>query len=160
MPIVQVHAPEARLEVDLLAEMMRKAFEANRWLRSIEGAAERDAARAELTMHSEGGQLALLAMASKSSDPDRRPANTADTYDQLARSGCLDPGQELLLVTSSIYRPYQHLQATRVLSLQHHQIVETVGVPSDERIPSHPPSGLLQEVRATLMAGSSLLGKP
>ena len=152
LPIAEAHAPEARFEIDLLAAMMAAAFGADEWTIEGQGDPRVDPTRAAMRMHADRMRPPLSALASESSAPDERPANTADTYGQFASCEGLEAHQESLLITSTIYRPYQHAQAVRVLGAGHLQIVETTGVPSRSRSVHHPPSGFLQETRATLMA--------
>lgn len=82
-----------------------------------------------------GGPLVDL-VAAPSPEPAKRRANTADTYafwaDEVAE---LLPGDALLLVTSSIYVPFQGCDAVRVLGLPRGVAVEAVGVDvQDERL--------------------------
>ena len=97
-----------------------------------------------------------------SPEPTVRRANTADTYaywaDSCARVG---PDDAILLVTSSIYLPYQHADAVRMLALPHGCSVETVGISfSDERFgalrQSFTAANYLQEIRSAIHAVRSL----
>jgi hypothetical protein len=88
--------------------------------------------------------------------PESRRANTADTYEYWAdRCVHLGPSDSILLVTSSIYVPYQHADAVRMLALPHGCSVETVGIDfSDESLGAlrqpFTPANYLQEVRSTI----------
>ena len=159
LAIAEAHAPNARYEIDLLAAMMGSAFDNDDWWFSRSGDPETDPARAEMTMKcdDDGSTPRLIAMASQSSEPDLRPANTADTYEQLARNERLSSNHQLLLITSTIYRPYQHLQAVRVLGSEHGATAETIGVPSRGSQGRHPPSGHLQEVRSMTLSCLGLI---
>jgi nucleoside-diphosphate-sugar epimerase len=76
---------------------------------------------------------------------------------QFASDVALHEGQELLIITSTIYRPYQHLDALRALG-PYGVTIETVGVPSSPQDrPGYPPSAYLQELRSTIRAGRALL---
>ena len=72
--------------------------------------------------------LARLVVA-PSPEPEKRRANTPDTYswwaDEVAQLG---PGASILVVTSSIYVPYQNAGAVERLGLPYHVSVETVGL--------------------------------
>jgi hypothetical protein len=158
LPIAETYAPGAQYELDLLAAMMSSTLGIDNWHSTSSGDPVTDPARAEIIMRADA-DVAMMALASRSSRPDERPANTADTYEQLALIEQLHPGQQMVLITSSIYRPYQHLQAVRLLTQGHAATVETVGVPSIGGQPTHTPTAYLQEVRSGLQACHALLAK-
>jgi len=103
-----------------------------------------------------------------SSEPERRRANSADTYEFfLARKGVARG----FLVTSEIYVPYQHLEALRTVALPHDLMVETTGFPAAwggklqgmagptnylQEIMAGP-TNYLQEIRSTIQAADRLL---
>lgn len=72
--------------------------------------------------------MPVTVAAAPSSEPERRRANTADSYvwmaEELAR---LQPGQRLLAVTTAIYVPAQHAAAVATLGLPYGVVVDTVG---------------------------------
>lgn len=157
-PVAEQYAPDARHEIDLLAAMMDGEFHTTAaWREAGVGDPEVDPARAESVRHNPGPPD-LTVYAARSSAPDDRPANTADTYLQFARDAPVTAGQSLLLVTSSIYRPYQHMDAVRVLAGRG-VVIETVGVPpsSTARPSDRPPSAYLQEIRSGVRAAAALL---
>ena len=87
-----------------------------------------------------------------------RRANTADTYAFWARrQPGLVAGQTVLLVTSSLHVPFQHLDAVRVLTLRHHCTVETVGVASATPEGAPTIATTLQEVRSALRSALRLV---
>lgn len=151
------YAPTARTELDLIAAMTGLMFGANsNWTTTTEGEPLADSARAQ-EVRRWPGQPEIDIYAARSSQPDRRPANTIDTYQQFARDVVLEDGQELLIITSTIYRPYQHLDALRALG-SYGVTIETIGVPtSPESGSKHPPSAYLQELRSTLRSARALL---
>lgn len=100
--------------------------------------------------------LPLHVFASASSDPDTRSANTMDTYAQAASALTFRPGQQLLLVTTRIYR-YQHLDAIRGLVIPYGVTVETVGTDPSASRREFGPAWYLQEVRSMLMSIDRLL---
>jgi len=60
--------------------------------------------------------LPVHVVGAPSSQPRVRPANTPDTYAWLAgESGWLSTGDSILIVTTSIYAPYQGVDAVRML---------------------------------------------
>jgi hypothetical protein len=100
--------------------------------------------------------LSVRLVIAPSAEPQTRRSNTADTYAYWA-DACvhLKPEDSILLVTSSIYLPYQHADAVRMLALPHGCSVETVGLDfSDENLgplrQSFTPANYLQEVRSAI----------
>ena len=72
--------------------------------------------------------LPVRVVAAPSSDPDRRRANTPDSYEFFAKYlAALRAGERLLLVTTPIYVPAQHAAAVRMLKLPYGVEVDTVG---------------------------------
>lgn len=109
----------------------------------------------------EGAQLDVVA--APSGEPGR-PANTAETYAWWGQEVAeLSPSQRVLLVTTSIYVPYQHADAIRMLSLEYGCAVETVGVPYGFRDGITPQrfdaQHYLQEMRSTIRAYRALLAQ-
>jgi hypothetical protein len=102
-----------------------------------------------------GNGTTVRVAAAPSSDPERRRANTADTYEWFARRvASLSAGDQLLIVTTAIYVPAQHAAAIRMLGLPFKVGIETVGIQPGDVVPeldqSFTPSQYLQEVRSTI----------
>ncbi len=110
---------------------------------------------AELIGH-RGEHPETWVFAARSSDPDHRPANTADTYRQAARHLEFGAGTRLLLVTTHIYATYQHWDAVRVLGLPYGVGLETVGTPPGASRRVFTPDWYAQEVRSTLRSARAL----
>lgn len=108
------------------------------------------------------GVLPVRLVIAPSAEPDMRRANTADTYAYWADSCVhLGPSDSILLVTSSIYLPYQHADAVRMLALPHGCSVETIGIDfSDPRLGGlrqpFTPANYLQEIRSAVRGISAL----
>jgi hypothetical protein len=156
-PAADRYAPAASFEVDLLSAMLAASFSDHQaGSDDREGDPALDPARSQLIRRWPGNPR-LTAYASRSGDPVHRSANTPDTYKQFASDVDLQPDQSILIITSSIYRPYQHLDGVRILS--HYGVeIETVGVPGVPGAgPSHPPSAYLQEFRSTIRSISPVL---
>jgi hypothetical protein len=152
----QRYAPGARSEIDLLTAMMTSAFPRRAgWRDAITGDHATDPHRAEQDRR-RPGRPDLTAYAARSSDPGTRPANTADTYRQFARDADLRAGQAILIVTSAIYLPFQHLDAVQAFA-GYGVTVESVGVPTRSAAPTHPPSAYLQEIRSTVRSAQRVL---
>lgn len=103
-------------------------------------------------MESSTGGNELAAYAAISSQPENRPANTADTYELFADSNQIVPGATALLLTSAIYVPYQHLDAALVLG-RAYLVIETVGLLSSSSR-QHPPHAFRQEIRSALRSAA------
>ncbi len=78
--------------------------------------------------HFDGG-AGISVIAAPSSEPATRRANTIDTYNWWAQRKTPLRGARLLLITSTIYVPYQGAGAIQTLALRYGAEVETVGVP-------------------------------
>lgn len=97
----------------------------------------------------------IRVVAAPSSEPELRRANTADTYrfwaQHIAR---LTPADRVLLVTSTIYVPFQHCDAIRTLGLRHGCGIDTVAVDPQTMDPAlrQPVTStqFLQEIRSAI----------
>lgn len=78
------------------------------------------------TYRADGGPEVHV-LAAPSSDPDRRRANTPDTYEFWARRVSLRATDRILVVTSPIYVPFQHCDAIRMLTLPFGCAIDTIG---------------------------------
>lgn len=100
-------------------------------------------------------QIPLFSIAGPSSEPDKRRANSADTYQFFFKKFKIAAGQKLLLVTSQIYVPYQQIEALRTLALPYELYIETVGFPIDKANKLQgmtEPANYLQEIRSAIQA--------
>lgn len=97
-----------------------------------------------------------------SPEPETRRANSADTYAYWAdRHAHLQPGAQILLITSAIYVPFQGCDAVRVLALPRGCSVETVGVDVTSTDlgalqQQFTPANYLQEIRSAVRSVRSL----
>jgi len=106
------------------------------------------------------GRIPIISIAGPSTEPDKRRANSADTYKFFFERYRVEKGAKLLLITGQIYVPYQQLEAIRTLALPYGVSVETIGFPSDwggKLQGMHQPSNYLQEIRSTIQAMSRFL---
>jgi hypothetical protein len=96
-----------------------------------------------------------VVLAAPSADPDRR-ANTRDNYDVYARQ--IEPGASVLVVTSSIYLPYQFFIALQALGWEQPRTIEAVGFPPEWMggILTGP-KNVLQEIRSALFGAMMTL---
>lgn len=92
-------------------------------------------------------------VAAPSSEPEKRRANSADTYAWWANRTEGLAGSHVLLITNPIYVPYQGAAATEVLAMRFDIDVETVGISACAahlglETQSFHPSDYLQEIRS------------
>jgi len=155
--IAREYTSDARTEVDLLRALADREFPSDMpWQMTLKGdplGAPRIASFRALR----AGPVSLRLYASASSDPNQRPANTADTYRQFADDVRLRSPSRLLLVTTQIYARYQHWDGVRILGLPHRVSLETVGVPVASLGGPLTPAGYLQEVRSAIRSAVALV---
>lgn len=97
----------------------------------------------------------IIVISAPSSEPEKRRANTADTYNFFVDKYELKKGTSLLLLTNQIYVPYQQMEAIRTLGFKHNLMVETIGFSPEwngniQVIKNTP--NYLQEIRSTIMS--------
>ena len=154
------YAPHGRFEVDHLGVMLADLFgSSDAWESELVGDPEVEPSNSSLISVQTGGDRPGLAVyAASSSEPETRPANTADTFKFIAERGDLQVGDQILAITSAIYLPYQHIEAARSLEPLR-VVVETVAPPGTPfSPPSHPANAYRQEIRSGIMAMARLLG--
>ncbi len=110
------------------------------------------------------GRPDLSVIAAPSENPEQRRANTADTYRWWARRQKGVQRGRILVITTSIYVPYQGSAAMQVLGLEFGADVETIGVPpavADLGPYSQVfmPHNYLQEIRSAISGYRTLLDK-
>ncbi len=91
--------------------------------------------------------------------PHARRAKTGDQLRYWADLASLGSEHDILIVTTQLYVPYQHLVASRVLGLERGCAVRSCGVDARSRRPAGTFAGreYLQELRAALRAALALL---
>lgn len=109
-----------------------------------------------------GDGMRVVVAAAPSTKPGERRADTADSLTYLAKLIPLEAGQNVLIVTSSIYANAQQAHALRTLALPHQVSVETVGsapAPDAPRIltKTFNPTLYLLEIRSSVRALYALL---
>lgn len=150
-------APGARTEVEVLMAMADSLQPGGgRWHSEQRGDPLADPARAELVA-GRGEDPQVVAFAAASGAPAERPANTADTYRQVATHLRFTAGTRVLIVTTHIYATYQHWDAVRILGLPYGVELETVGTPPAVSRRAFTPAWYAQEIRSTLRSGRDLV---
>jgi hypothetical protein len=94
-----------------------------------------------------------------SAAPDVRRANTADQLRFWAEKSGIGPEARVVLVTTQIYVPYQHMAAIQILGLEYGCALVTVGVDARSSllpIRTFGAADYLQEVRSALRAAQEL----
>jgi len=94
-------------------------------------------------------------LAAPSADPERR-ANSRDNYDVYANQ--IGPADSILVVTSSIYLPYQFFIALQALGWKQPRTIEAVGFPPEwmQGVLTSP-QNVLQEIRSALFGARNTL---
>ena len=99
--------------------------------------------------------FSIINMAAPSTDIARR-ANSADSYQFFWDKISEKRESSILLVTSQIYVPYQHIEAVRTLGLPYNMTIDTIGFPVEWNV--NVAGGMmqyenyLQEIRSALQA--------
>jgi hypothetical protein len=99
-------------------------------------------------------------LSAPSTAPEQRRANSADTFQFFLEHFGLEPGHDMLHVTSQQYVPYQQLEALRTEYLSQSHTVDTIGYPSSwssELQGMTEPTNYLQEMRSTIQSANRLL---
>lgn len=97
----------------------------------------------------------IFIIAAPSSEPKKRRANSADTYKFFFERFPVPKGTSVLLSTSQIYVPYQHMEAVRTIALPYNIYLETIGFPPEwggTLQGMNEPSNYLQEIRSTIQS--------
>ena len=150
------YAPNAATEYDLINAGGEQSFElpAN-YREEIYHHENPNKSWAVRTYDTPANVLPLFSLSGPSSDPEKRRANSADTYQFFLEKFNVKSGQKLLLITSQIYVPYQQIEALRTLAVPNGLYIETVGFPvewSNQLQGMMEPANYLQEIRSTIQA--------
>jgi hypothetical protein len=127
-------------------------------IREIGGAPETDPRNSWRRHTYPGSTPPVQVLAAPSTEPAKRRANTADTYEFWASNGAsLTSDSTIVLVTSSLHVPFQHFDALRVLGLHHGCGIETVGVANVAEEGTKPSvTTILQEIRSAILSAMRL----
>lgn len=99
----------------------------------------------------------IQVLAAPSGDPERR-ANTLDNY--AVYESAISPGDSVLVVTSSIYLPYQFFTAVKSMGFDRNLTLEAVGFPPEwmNGILTAP-RNVLQELRSAFFGAKNLVAE-
>lgn len=146
------YAPGAETEYDLMNAGAEQVFHLKRNYHEERYYNENKNLEWALRRYDEETAIPVVSMSGPSSEPEKRRANSADTYRFFMEKYGMEPGRKLLLVTSQIYVPYQQIEAVRIFSQMD---VETVGFPTEWSSGLQgmmEPANYLQEIRSTIQA--------
>lgn len=152
------YAPGANTEFDLMCASAQNIFGVSQPETSTQTINENINSSWAITRYR--NIIPITILAAPSSEPEKRRANTADTFVFWEKLKNKQKGKQLLLVTSQIYVPYQQLEAARILGLMYGYNVETVGFPrewSSNMQGLQTAANYLQEIRSTLLSMNKLL---
>ena len=153
--IVHALAISAEDEFDVMSAGMERAFGSSIPAQMLRGERS-DVVGASWEVAAFAGRSpSTFVVAAPSTAPGERRATTADTYAFLAEDlVSLTSHDHVVIVTSAIYRPYQHAEAIRLLALPFGCSVETVGAETSTLMPplklEPTPAQYLQELRSTI----------
>ncbi len=152
LPISHKYAPDGRYEIDHLVAMMAAFFADQRESPDLR-TEEPGTTATTWEMNGPDLEASVAAYAAASSQPNKRSANTADTYELFVKSTAPEDRSKALLITSAIYAPYQHLDAAKIFGPKG-VTVETVGAADPRRRAGHGhlPHAYRQEMRSVLLS--------
>jgi hypothetical protein len=181
LPLVASYAPDAQDEFGLMDAAMRAAFKVGAasddfvcgcsddngpcpaWRESMAtrfSAAEIDAtkphlqhARHRFAVDDAGREFHVIGAAT--GRPPNRP-NTADTYELLARLAHFTEAQNVLVVTTQVFVPFQSFDAQRMLDLPYGVSTDVVGFGADRGDRPQTPEFLLQEILSAIRSARRL----
>ena len=154
------YAPEAKTEFDLMCEAAKRVFGLSREA-SREGELL-DSLNDSWARIRYKSKIPITILAAPSSEPEKRRANTADTFQFWREQRDAEKENSVLLVTSQIYVPYQQLEAVRILGIPYGYNLETVGFPREWSVGIQglqTAANYLQEIRSVLLSMQKLFIK-
>ena len=104
--------------------------------------------------------MSITLLAAPSEEPEKRRANTSDTFAFFMNRLQVENKSNILLITSQIYVPYQQLEAVRMLGITYKHSLETIGFPNEWSASLHglqKPENYLQEIRSVLQSAGRLI---
>lgn len=149
------YAPEAKTEFDLMNAGAEKVFGLRK--NYIEECYHNENSNKgwAVRKYDFNGEMPVFSVSGPSSEPEKRRANSADTYQFFLKRFQVKKGTKILLVTSQIYVPYQQMEAIRTLAEPNGLYIETVGFPTEwsgKLQGMMEPANYLQEIRSTIQA--------
>ena len=152
------YAPDAKTEFDLMKSALKKVFGSLKITEKQEHIFKNSNESWAIQRYSY--DIPVILLAAPSSEPEKRRANTADTFAFFREQLNAGKGKSILLVTSQIYVPYQQLEAIRILGLPYRHSLETIGFLNEWSAGLQglqKPENYLQEIRSVLQAMGRLV---
>lgn len=155
---VDSYAPEAKTEFDAICKGLEIAFQLDGGYEQT-GHADDNINLCSIIRNYgyRNRNTKIASLAAPSSDPSRR-ANSRDTFEYFLKSYNIKTGNNVLLVTSQIYAPYQLLKFVD-LAIEGNFDVDCIGYSMAEKETLAKPSNFLQEVKATVNAMDMFVSK-
>jgi len=150
------YAPNAETEFDLFIHAAKQVFNINDEFRGEchVDSENQNNSWAERIYQTDIG-FDVIVLAAPSSEPNKRRANSADTYEFFFERFSIPASSSILLTTSQISVPYQQLEAIRTIALPHEIVLDTIGFPPEwggDLQGLNEPSNYLQETRSAIQA--------
>ena len=149
------YAPNAKTEFDLSVEAAHEEFSVSNDFEEEKHNDSSNDNNSWIIRKYGGSGYDVFIIAAPSSDPQNRRANSADTYEFFFNRFQAQEGASILLTTSQIYVPYQHMEAIRTIAVPHKIVFDTIGFPPEwggELQGMNDPSNYLQEIRSTIQS--------
>ncbi len=149
------YAPNAKTEFDLFVASAQSEFGVGTEYLEERFDDENNENNSWIIRTYETSECKIIIIAAPSSEPHKRRANSADTYNFFSKRYRLSEGQSILLCTSQIYVPYQHLEAVRTIAVPYKVELDTIGFPVEwggNLQGMNEPSNYLQEIRSTIQS--------
>ncbi|MDR2045060.1 MAG: hypothetical protein LBQ15_12035 [Clostridium sp.] len=149
------YAPNAETEFDLSVAAAQKEFGVADRFSEERYDDEANANNSWVVRRYETTDYEILLVAAPSSDPQKRRANSSDTYEFFRKKFRVPEHTSILLTTSQIYVPYQHLEAVRTIAVPYGINLDTIGFPAQwggVLQGMNEPSNYLQEIRSTIQS--------
>ena len=152
-PYYSEYAPDALTEYDAICRGIEKAFDLKRDYEEKISGGDILYARSTIRHYTSGYKgCDIYAMAAPSPEPEKRWANSRDNYEFFLKHFNIKPGDKILLTTSCIYVPTQHLRFMDI-AIEKGFEVDCIGVtPEIQGSSFNKPSNYLQEIKSTIDA--------
>lgn len=151
-PFFEKYAPDADTEFEAMCSGMQKVFglsELCKRERNMSGNPFLYSESREYSKTYKGCRIA--AVSAPSSDPDKRRANTIDTFVYFQKVFAVENECKAILTTNCIYVPFQTMAIMKI-ALERNIMIDCLGTEGMTSIPEGKTSSYLQEIKATVDA--------
>ena len=153
-PHFEKYAPGAETEFHAMCGGIEEVFGVSEY-EAAEGREENNKSESRIYSRKYAGGT-IAALAAPSSEPEKRRANTLDTFMFFLDVFHPSEGSKIILTTNSIYVPFQLMKLVDV-ALEKDLMLDCVGVRAKEHVPPGKHSMYLQEIKATVDAIHGLI---